>query len=91
MLPPQLPVMRHAELAEVAEHVNATHRQAKRAQKNCSDLYLLLLLHKCVGACVHRVAVVRAEHGSGNTSCVTLAVSTMCPPDAASACGRPVI
>lgn len=43
-------VMRHAELAEVAAHVNVMHRQAKRAQKDCSDLYLLLLLHKCDAA-----------------------------------------
>ena len=48
--PPQQSLMRHAELAEVAAHVNATHRQAKRAQKDCSDLYLLLLLHKCVAS-----------------------------------------
>lgn len=39
--------VRHAELAETAAHINETHRQAKRAQKECSDLYLLLLLHKC--------------------------------------------
>ena len=43
-------VMRHAELAEVAARVNVMHRQAKRAQKDCSDLYLLLLLHKCACA-----------------------------------------
>ena len=51
---PQIPVnsgaagvLRHAELAEVASRVNVMHRQAKRAQKDCSDLYLLLLLHRC--------------------------------------------
>ena len=44
----KLAPVRHAELAELADHMNETHRQAKRAQKDCSDLYLLLLLHKCV-------------------------------------------
>lgn len=43
--------VRHAELAEMADHMNETHRQSKRAQKDCSDLYLLLLLHKCVPIC----------------------------------------
>ena len=43
-------VPRHVELAEVASHVNVMHRQAKRAQKDCSDLYLLLLLHRCAAA-----------------------------------------
>ena len=43
-------VMRHAELAEVTANINVMHRQAKRAQKDCSDLYLLLLLHKCAAA-----------------------------------------
>ena len=36
----------HAELAKAAEIMNERHRASKRAQKECSDLYLLLLLHK---------------------------------------------
>ena len=39
-------MLRHAQLAEVAARVNVMHRQAKRAQKDCSDLHLLLLLHR---------------------------------------------
>ncbi|DBA71011.1 TPA: hypothetical protein ACH3X2_011442 [Trebouxia sp. C0005] len=38
-------VMSHAELASAAEVMNERHRASKRAQKECSDLYLLLLLH----------------------------------------------
>ncbi|EFJ50680.1 hypothetical protein VOLCADRAFT_88450 [Volvox carteri f. nagariensis] len=39
--PPQL----HPDLAAAAATMNARHRQAKAAQKECSELYLLLLLH----------------------------------------------
>lgn len=45
-LPPPLP---GSELAERAAVMNERHRTAKRAQKKCSDLYLLLLLHAQVG------------------------------------------
>ncbi len=40
------PVMSHAELASAAGIMNERHRASKRAQKECSDLYLLLLLHR---------------------------------------------
>lgn len=40
------PLMSHAELASAAEVMNERHRVSKRAQKECSDLYLLLLLHR---------------------------------------------
>ena len=40
------PLMTHAELASAAEIMNERHRASKRAQKECSDLYLLLLLHR---------------------------------------------
>jgi DIS3-like exonuclease 1 len=40
------PVMSHAELASTAGIMNERHRASKRAQKECSDLYLLLLLHR---------------------------------------------
>ena len=39
-------VMTHSELAAAAEVMNERHRAAKRAQKESSDLYLLLLLHR---------------------------------------------
>ncbi|GIM17195.1 hypothetical protein Vretimale_19713, partial [Volvox reticuliferus] len=39
--PPQL----HPDLAAAAAVMNMRHRQAKAAQKECSELYLLLLLH----------------------------------------------
>ncbi|GLI59064.1 hypothetical protein VaNZ11_000895, partial [Volvox africanus] len=39
--PPQL----HPDLAAAAAVMNTRHRQAKAAQKECSELYLLLLLH----------------------------------------------
>ncbi|KAL4433810.1 hypothetical protein ABPG75_000251 [Micractinium tetrahymenae] len=41
-LPPPLP---GSEVADKAAVMNERHRTAKRAQKDCSDLYLLLLLH----------------------------------------------
>ena len=40
------PTKGHAELAKAAEIMNERHRASKRAQKECSDLYLLLLLHR---------------------------------------------
>ena len=40
------PLMSHAELASAADIMNERHRASKRAQKECSDLYLLLLLHR---------------------------------------------
>ncbi|KAG2445884.1 hypothetical protein HXX76_000488 [Chlamydomonas incerta] len=40
--PPPQP---HADLAAAAHNMNMRHRQAKSAQKECSELYLLLLLH----------------------------------------------
>lgn len=39
-------IMTHSELSEAANVMNERHRAAKRAQKECSDLYLLLLLHR---------------------------------------------
>lgn len=39
------PVMSHADLASAAGMMNERHRASKHAQKQCSDLYLLLLLH----------------------------------------------
>lgn len=39
-------VMTHSELSAAAGMMNDRHRAAKRAQKECSDLYLLLLLHR---------------------------------------------
>ncbi len=43
---PQPPV-RGPVLAEAAAHLNDATRAAKRAQRDCSDLYLLLALHRC--------------------------------------------
>lgn len=40
------PLMTHAELASAAQIMNERHRASKRAQKQSSDLYLLLLLHR---------------------------------------------
>ena len=61
---PELP-MSHAELASAAEIMNERHRASKRAQKECSDLYLLLLLHRyglsnqnCLWACMHAASQV---------------------------------
>jgi exoribonuclease R len=34
------------DLKEVAEHLNQRHRASKRAQKQCSELYLLMYLQK---------------------------------------------
>jgi hypothetical protein len=42
------PLMPAADVAEQARVMNERHRTAKRAQKECSDLYLLLLLHSQV-------------------------------------------
>lgn len=39
-------LMTHAELASAAQIMNERHRASKRAQKECSELYLLLLLHR---------------------------------------------
>lgn len=39
-------VMTRAELTAASDIMNERHRAAKRAQKECSDLYLLLLLHR---------------------------------------------
>ena len=39
-------ILTHSELTEAADVMNERHRAAKRAQKECSDLYLLLLLHR---------------------------------------------
>jgi hypothetical protein len=36
----------HPQLAAAAALMNERHRQAKQAQKQCSDLYLLLSLHR---------------------------------------------
>jgi len=41
----QLPPLPGQEVAGKAAVMNERHRTAKRAQKECSDLYLLLLLH----------------------------------------------
>lgn len=46
--PPLAPPLPGAELADKAGVMNERHRTAKRAQKECSDLYLLLLLHSQV-------------------------------------------
>eukprot|EP00798_Chlamydomonas_sp_ICE-L_P016297 gene16297-22485_t len=40
-----LPPMQHAELALAASAMNERHREAKAASKECSEMYLLLLLH----------------------------------------------
>ena len=42
------PVMSHADLASAAGMMNERHRASKHAQKQCSDLYLLLLLHRYI-------------------------------------------
>ena len=42
----QVPLTAHAEVAAAADVMNERHRASKRAQKECSDLYLLLLLHR---------------------------------------------
>jgi len=36
----------HSQLSEVASHLNEATRGAKKAQRDCSDLFLLLSLHK---------------------------------------------
>ena len=53
-VPPPLP---GGEVAARAQVMNERHRTAKRAQKECADLYLLLLLH----------SKVRLLHGSQAT------------------------
>ncbi len=40
-----VPPQPHADLAAAAHTMNVRHRQAKAAQKECSELFLLLLLH----------------------------------------------
>ena len=53
--PPPPPPLGAAEVSLRAAVMNERHRAAKRAQKECSDLYLLLLLHaqvKCGEAAV---------------------------------------
>lgn len=54
--PPPLP---GPEVAERAAVMNERHRTAKRAQKECSDLYLLLLLHAQVPAAMQRLLLAR--------------------------------
>lgn len=41
------PPLRGGALATAAQHLNEATRSAKRAQRDCSDLYLLLSLHRC--------------------------------------------
>jgi hypothetical protein len=58
-----------------AERMNDQHRAAKAAQKECSQLYLLLLLHKqphVESALVVEVQV-RSELASGNVAWVITA------------------
>ena len=43
--------MESAALVSAAAHLNDTTRSAKRAQRDCSDLYLLLSLHRYGGRC----------------------------------------
>ena len=43
---PLAAVPQHRTLASTAEHVNDRHRAAKKAQRDCQALHLLLLLHK---------------------------------------------
>lgn len=47
--PSAAPPIPGSELVEQAAVMNERHRTAKRAQKECADLYLLLLLHAQVG------------------------------------------
>lgn len=60
------------DLAESALVMNARHREAKRAQKLCSELYLLLLLqHKPL---VERAVVTAATSGSGTGPVISVFV-----------------
>ncbi len=43
------PPVESAALVSAAAHLNDTTRSAKRAQRDCSDLYLLLSLHRYAG------------------------------------------
>ncbi|BDA44024.1 DIS3-like exonuclease 1 [Coccomyxa sp. Obi] len=43
--PDAAPPVHHSKLQQVTGTMNERHRQAKRAQRECSDLYLLFLLH----------------------------------------------
>lgn len=43
---PPPPVLGHADLSAAADAMNARHREAKRASKECADLFLLALLHE---------------------------------------------
>ena len=37
----------HAQMSALAAHLNQQTRGAKKAQRDCADLYLLLSLHSC--------------------------------------------
>ncbi|KAK9868213.1 hypothetical protein WJX84_011417 [Apatococcus fuscideae] len=43
---PKAPAPQHRALVRTAEHVNERHRAAKKAQRDCQALHLLLLLHR---------------------------------------------
>ena len=44
---PLSPEPQHRGLVHTADHVNGRHRAAKKAQRDCQALHLLLLLHRC--------------------------------------------
>ena len=78
------PLMSHAELANAAEIMNERHRASKRAQKACSDLYLLLLLHR------YELQIV--NHPCGHPQCRVKAVSdavSLQAPGEQSCCRQP--
>jgi DIS3-like exonuclease 1 len=50
------------ELEEVADHLNERHRASKRAQKDCSELYLLLYLQNHTSA---EKAIITSVHAHG--------------------------
>lgn len=69
------PMMSHAELANAAAIMNDRHRASKRAQKECSDLYLLLLLHRYELQVMHRPC----GHAQSRVKAVSDAVSLQVP------------
>ena len=80
-LPP--PVLSGSALTVAAEAMNARHREAKRAAKECSELFLLALLHRdpqVEDAVVTRIQIgpppIRAAKLGGGTTTTTTTTTT---------------
>ena len=75
------PLMSHAELSDAADVMNERHRASKRAQKECSDLYLLLLLHRYAGAAKQGVqtCAISASWQSGSSAVLAAVCAVLLP------------